>query len=62
MGDELKQMLLSYLNDMADRGDYEAKKLFELMAEDENESCDIEMEKMLSEVFDKVFDQGAACS
>lgn len=36
MGDELKQMLLSYLNDMADRGDYEAKKLFELMAaEDE---------------------------
>ena len=62
MGDELKQMLLSYLNDMADRGKYEAKKLFELMAGDENESCDIEMEKMLSEVFDKVFDQGAACS
>ena len=62
MGDELKQMLLSYLNDMADRGDYEAKKLFELMAGDENESCDIEMEKMLSEVFDEVFEQGAACS
>ena len=26
MSDELKQMILRYLADMADRGDYEAKK------------------------------------
>ena len=32
MSDELKQMILQYLADMADRGDYEAKKLFEMIS------------------------------
>tara|TARA_R100001460_G_scaffold20967_1_gene43046 strand:+ start:581 stop:697 length:117 start_codon:yes stop_codon:yes gene_type:complete len=32
MSDELKQMILRYLADMADRGDYEAKKLFEMIS------------------------------
>ena len=30
----LKQMILHYLADMADRGDYEAKKLFELLSKE----------------------------
>tara|TARA_R100001509_G_scaffold142012_1_gene97224 strand:+ start:432 stop:536 length:105 start_codon:yes stop_codon:yes gene_type:complete len=34
MSDELKQMILRYLADMADRGDYEAKKLFEMVSDD----------------------------
>jgi len=33
MTDELMQMLLRYLADMADRGDYEAKELFEMLSE-----------------------------
>ena len=32
MSDELEQMILRYLADMADRGDYEAKKLFDLIS------------------------------
>jgi len=31
MSDELKQMILRYLADMADRGDYEAKRLFDMI-------------------------------
>jgi len=34
MSDELEQMILLYLADMANRGDYEAKKLFELLSEE----------------------------
>ena len=33
MSDELIQIILRYLADMADRGDYEAKKLLELKDE-----------------------------
>tara|TARA_R110002012_G_scaffold80381_1_gene203951 strand:+ start:270 stop:383 length:114 start_codon:yes stop_codon:yes gene_type:complete len=32
MSEELEQMILHYLADMADRGDYEAKELFELLS------------------------------
>jgi len=31
MSDELKQMVLRYLADMTDRGDYEAKKIFDMI-------------------------------
>jgi len=34
MSTELEQMILRYLADMADRGDYEAKKLFELLSKE----------------------------
>jgi len=34
MSEELEQMILRYLEDMADRGDYEAKELFEMLSED----------------------------
>jgi hypothetical protein len=34
MSEELEQMILRYLADMADRGDYEAKELFEMLSED----------------------------
>lgn len=38
MSDELKQMVLRYLADMTDRGDYEAKKLFDMISKEyENE-------------------------
>jgi len=34
MSEELEQMILNYLENMADRGDYEAKKLFELLSKE----------------------------
>ena len=34
MSEELEQMILHYLADMADRGDYEAKELFELLSKE----------------------------
>jgi len=34
MSTELEQMILRYLADMADRGDYEAKQLLEMFSED----------------------------
>ena len=34
MSEELEQMILRYLSDMADRGDYEAKELFELLSKE----------------------------
>lgn len=37
MSTELEQMILRYLADMADRGDYEAKQLFELLSMESEE-------------------------
>ena len=34
MSEELEQMILRYLSDMADRGDYEAKELLEMFSEE----------------------------
>ena len=34
MSEELEQMILRYLSDMADRGDYEAKELFDMLSEE----------------------------
>ena len=34
MSDEIKQMVLRYLADMTDRGDYEAKKLFDMISQE----------------------------
>ena len=34
MSEELEKMILHYLADMADRGDYEAKELFELLSKE----------------------------
>ena len=37
MNEELKDMLLRYLQDMTERGDYTAKKLLALIKEEEDE-------------------------
>ena len=37
MSTELEQMILRYLADMAHRGDYEAKKLFEFLSMESEE-------------------------
>jgi FPC/CPF motif-containing protein YcgG len=37
MSEELKDMLLRYLQDMTERGDYTAKKLLALIEEEEDD-------------------------
>ena len=37
MSDELKQMILRYLADMEYRGDYEAKRLFDMILKEMSE-------------------------